>query len=382
MKILYITPQFLPQVGGMSSHVYNIAKRMVCTYHHEISVLTVDFDGQYLPEEIIEGLRIKRLRFRSPVGPRWLWSYSAVPQVLRYLKESNFDIIHVHSYTNFGPLSLYLYSRKSFHSLQARLIFTPHYHPESTTVARNILRKPYDLLFKKRIFHTFSKVIALTTYEKHLISSFCPPDRIEIIPNGIDLDEIEKASPQLFREHYGLNQSDRYVLYAGYLLRYKGVQDLLQAMREALLANPELKLVIIGDGAYRHDLEKLSVNLGIGQEVLFTGFVDRKLLLSALKSCEIFVMPSSYEAFSIITAEAMACEKPVIATKIGGIPELGVADDFLVQCGDVDNLAKLIAFFLNNSEKAKNTGLANYKAAKNKNSWDKIAHSVEHLYRE
>ncbi|MCL0070507.1 glycosyltransferase family 4 protein [Dehalococcoidia bacterium] len=377
MRILYICPEFLPKPGGIISHVYNIAKRMKHTYGHSVTVLTLDYYNDYPSEAVIDGLLIKRLHFRSFGGAQWMWSYAVIPKVLQFLRENKFDIVHVHSYTNFGPLAAYLYSKNNSKASQS-LIFTPHYHPKSTTLVRNIFRQPYDMIFKRKIFHSFSKVITLTKYERDIISHFCQEDKIEIIPNGIDLYEIEKASAQLFREHYGLNQT--YVLYAGYLLRYKGVQVLLEAMRKILSDRSGLKLGIIGDGAYRQDLERFSVKLGIQQDVLFTGFVDRQLLLSALKGCELFVMPSSYEAFSIITIEAMACGKPIVATEVGGLTELGICNELLVRYGDVGRLSGLISYLLDDPQKAQVIGKGNRDIALQRYSWDKIAEALERSY--
>lgn len=368
-------------MGGLISHVENVAKIMRYDYGYDVTILTLDNFNEYLAEENINGIKIKRLRYPHFFKLNWVWSYSSVPEIIRFLKNNTFDVVHVHSYTNFGPLAVYLLN-SNFVDLQTSKLpfyFTPHYHPDSTTIVRNILRKPYDLLFKKKVFRSFKKVIALTQLEKDQLSMFCDPRIIDIIPNGINLDEIDNASPRLFREEYGLNENERYVLYAGYLLKYKGVQILLDAMTNILISHPDIKLVIVGEGEYKEALKTRAEKHGIAHQVKFTGFVDRSFFVSAVKGCSVFVMPSSYEAFSIVTVEAMASKKPIVATGVGGICELGINSNYLVSYGDVEAIKNLVVKFLNDFRLAQIEGNNNRKAAESY-SWNAVASQLEKIY--
>ncbi len=290
----------------------------------------------------------------------------------------SYDLVHVHSYTNFGPLAVYIL--KKLNLTKTKTVFTPHYHPQSTTEARETLRKIYDFILKKRKFSAFDTIIALTNFEKKFLSNFCDKQKIHVIPNGIDLEELNSVPEGLFRDKYGIGKTP-YILYTGHLLKYKGLDTILFAIKRIIgTVKTDVKVVFVGDGPYRNYLQKMANDLGLGSCTIFTGFLDRKSLISAIKGCSIFVMPSSYEAFSISTAEAMACQKPVIVTKAGGLCELGVDNKFMIKYGDINGLSERIEYLLEHPAEATRFGWKYYLVTSRQYSWDRVAEEHHNLY--
>jgi glycosyltransferase involved in cell wall biosynthesis len=125
-----------------------------------------------------------------------------------------------------------------------------------------------------------------------------------------------------------------------HLVAEKGVDDLLKAARLAMAELPAMRLVIGGDGPMRENLKALAEHLNIADRVTWLGQVDPAAAPSFYRSCDAFILPSRGETFGVVYVEALACGKPVIATRCGG-PEAIVheGNGLLVPIGDVRAIA-------------------------------------------
>ncbi|GAI52706.1 unnamed protein product, partial [marine sediment metagenome] len=114
------------------------------------------------------------------------------------------------------------------------------------------------------------------------------------------------------------------MLFFGYLSPYKSPDILLKAFPKILKEMPNTLLVFAGSGVMKEDLERLSVKLGVGNNVKFSGFVGKEQRPLYYKAADVFCLPStmSTESFGIVNLEAMACGVPIVASKIGGIPDI------------------------------------------------------------
>ncbi|MGV3711039.1 MAG: glycosyltransferase family 4 protein [Gemmatimonas sp.] len=181
--------------------------------------------------------------------------------------------------------------------------------------------------------------------------------RMITIPNGIDPAEL------------GYNPSagetalePPYVQSILQLVPYKGPDILLRAFAEVCESHDAVRLRLIGDGPNRQEYESLAEALGIAHRVDFLGLRDRKYVGEALRGCALFVLPSrsNSESFGIAVAEAMALDRPVIGSNVGGLPELiedGVTG-LLVPQGDVRALAAAITRLLDDPEERQRMGKA------------------------
>jgi glycosyltransferase involved in cell wall biosynthesis len=115
---------------------------------------------------------------------------------------------------------------------------------------------------------------------------------------------------------------DRYILCVAALDVYKGIDVLVHAAKPLLIDDPSLGLVLAGEGPLRMELEGLAASLGIRRQTQFVGHKRGAEIAQLLQGCEVFVLPSREEPFGIVLLEAMACRKPVVATAVGGIPEI------------------------------------------------------------
>jgi glycosyltransferase involved in cell wall biosynthesis len=147
------------------------------------------------------------------------------------------------------------------------------------------------------------------------------PDRIEVIPNGIDLAYFAApVSASAFRSRYRLDVQDRVVLCAGRLDPMKGQHTLLEAFHVVLQDEPDARLCLVGDGPLRPALERRAGELKLGDRVVFAGTLAD--VRCAFAAAELLVLPSVEEGLPGIVMEAQAAGVPVVATAVGGTPEL------------------------------------------------------------
>ena len=201
------------------------------------------------------------------------------------------------------------------------------------------------------------------------------PREVSVIPNGISLEKF-KVSSRYKKE------STRTVIFVGRLHPVKGIQYLIEAMTIVHQKMPDTKLIIVGDGAERSRLEKHVKELDLNDCIQFAGKVPQERIPEFMHQADIFVLPSLSEGFPSVLLEAMASGLPVIATSVGGIPELideGI-NGFLVNIKRPDEIADRILTLMQNDDIRKEMSANNREKAE-LFTWDMVADKVEMIYR-
>jgi glycosyltransferase involved in cell wall biosynthesis len=178
--------------------------------------------------------------------------------------------------------------------------------------------------------------------KKELISDAgFPAEKVVLIHNGIDLSPVTLGDLAAKRRQLNLSTGDFLLVTVGRLAEIKNYPLVLKALARARKFAPTLNLIMVGDGPERNKLEEISRNLGISQFVHFLG--ERKDVHDWLAISQAFVLPSFYEGISIALLEAMASGLTVIATRVGGNPEviMNGINGYLVESEDIDGLSNL-----------------------------------------
>lgn len=297
--------------------------------------------------------------------------------ILKKILELKPDIVHIHG--NHPPYPIIgVLIRKFFKKIP--VIFTVHGIYEMETR----YEKPRTGIKRKVNKYFIDKVLAYVPYIIVVSSPLKPPitkktnSKIYIIPNGINLREIQNAE---ICNHIKVKHPS--VLFTGRLERIKGVDILLRAISIIKKEMPEICGYIMGGGSLENELKELTKKLDMEENVNFLGFKFGKEKYSYIKSVDICVVPSRYESFGIVCLEAMACGKPVVASNVGGLPY--VIEDgksgLLFERGNARDLANKIIFLLQNEDLRNKMGEAGRERAKNF-TWDKIAERTLKLYNE
>ncbi|MFZ2899782.1 MAG: N-acetyl-alpha-D-glucosaminyl L-malate synthase BshA [Saprospiraceae bacterium] len=174
---------------------------------------------------------------------------------------------------------------------------------------------------------------------------------IQVIYNFIDFERFKWSNKEHFKKAIAPN-GERILVHTSNFRKVKRVDDAIRIFKQVNDRIPS-KLLLIGDGPERHNLEELCRSMGLCEEVRFLGKQDAIEELLAI--ADIFLMPSGSESFGLAALEAMACEVPVISSNTGGLPEVNIhgVTGFLSDVGDVDSMAAHAIRLLQNEEMLK-----------------------------
>ncbi|MER3501891.1 MAG: hypothetical protein C4295_10570 [Candidatus Fervidibacterota bacterium] len=166
-------------------------------------------------------------------------------------------------------------------------------------------------------------------------------DKVRVIPNGVDVRRFSLMPRDIARKQLGLDPQRRYLLYVGRLVAVKGVELLLHAAAVVMAQCPDVDLLLVGDGALRASLQAQAEQLGIPSRTHFVGVQSHDLIPLWMNAGDVLCLPSHKEGMPTVLLEALSCGTPVVATAVGGVPEI-VADGkvgYLVRSRDPEELA-------------------------------------------
>lgn len=208
-------------------------------------------------------------------------------------------------------------------------------------------------------------------------------DRCAVVPNGIDLESfIPFKDPTTVRESLGVPPTARLIGTVGRLVRFKGHRDLLEAFARLRGSHPEIRLLIVGDGPERDTITRGAQELGIAGNVHFAG--HREDVADLLSTMEVFILPSLAEDFGRVVIEAMAMDRPVVATAAGGVPEIVLESvtGLLVPPADPAAMAQAVSTLLADPSRAQAMGRAGRQRVEKHYNLQRHAELVEAVYDE
>lgn len=203
------------------------------------------------------------------------------------------------------------------------------------------------------------RVVAVSEFARreYIADLGLSPGRVVTIHNGID---VERFRPRpgvraAARSELGIPPNAPLAITVAVLRPPKGIDDMLAAMPAAFDRLPDLHYLVVGEGSARYDLERLVSEHGLDDRVIFAG--NRSDVPRMLAAADIFVLPTHTEALPTAVAEAMAAGLPVVATRVGGIPEMVDSDTgILVEPGDRDGLAVAVCDILADADMGRSLG--------------------------
>jgi glycosyltransferase involved in cell wall biosynthesis len=222
------------------------------------------------------------------------------------IERHNIDVVHTHGY------KADIYGYYSALHLGKPIIATCHSWARGSGLG---LYTFLDHLLLRR----FDAVVAVSAeVSLSLQKRGIPSDKITTISNGVDISAFKNASPA--KAGGIVSGAETVIGVVSRLVPRKGVQDLLQAAKEVVMYYPNTRFLVVGDGPLRGELEELARKLGIAPNVVFLG--HQHDMPGVYAAMDIFALPSWEEGLPMSVLEAQAARKPVIATAVGGIPDL------------------------------------------------------------
>lgn len=378
MKILNVIQGFSPLHYGSAEVAYHVSKELA-KRGHEVTIHTSDFK---LTQEYINCIpEVKVCAFKTW---RNLAKFYVTPAMIKSAKEeiTHFDVIHMHNYRTFQNIIVHHYAKKYGipYVLQA--------HGDlPRMIEKQRLKKLYDRVFGYRILRDATKVIALT---KIIVEQYkqmgVDENRIEIIPNGVDLSEYNNLPEKRgFRKKYSVGEDEKIILYLGRIHKGKGIDLLVKAFADLIKELDDAKLVITGpDDGFLSTLKRQIEDLKIGDRILLTGPLFGRDKLEAYVDADVYVLPSIYETFGVTVLEACACGTPVIVTDNCGCGELVKEANagYLVKYGDIEGLKEKMKWIIENPEEGTEMAKIGRKYIEENLAWDKVVKKVEGVYEE
>ncbi|HVL49621.1 MAG TPA: glycosyltransferase family 4 protein [Candidatus Thermoplasmatota archaeon] len=364
--------------GGAEAHVKALAAGLA-RRGHRVTVVTTDLWTEIPwvrrdpsdfppPPEGVEVVRVPALEGLPPLSRA-----PAFPGMFRALGAlEDVDVIHAHSHRYFQLWPAAWVS----HRRGIPLAVTPHYHPAEDHLPawKRGLARVVDHAMAATVYARASRILTVTDREKDLLS-FLPRGKMVTVPNGLDVARWRAPAP-------ATPFATPYILYAGRLASNKGLATLIDAFAALAPARPGLRLVLVGeDWGERGRLEKRAADLGLADRVLFAGHLDEAGYRSAMAGAAVFALPSAWEAFGIVLLEAGMAGLPVVATAVGGVPDVveeGVTGH-LVPYGDAATLADRLGALVDDPVRAAAMGRAGAKRAEGFD-WGAIVERLEGVY--
>jgi glycosyltransferase involved in cell wall biosynthesis len=386
VKILFASQSFFPSTGGVSYYLIWLGRGLKSLGHESVFI---NLKGPVGPEsQMVEGFKVYKVPKEGGIDKEVMQGYATFKEMVlqvfhrgdipldrlynrhlygfnEYIKVNEIfekrlrevvgiekpDLIHVHDFQ-------LLPQGEAIRDLGLPVPFT--WHIPFTEDAHENWRR-----FALKYLQGYSNCILSTKpYVNVVLKSGLPWNKVTCIPPFIDVE----AQAISFREKYGIRQDEKLILCVARLDRLKG-QDVL--IKSAPKIRGKFRIVFIGNGSfskevlkvkakeeYHRELHEAAAENGLGKKVLFTGSIDRKMLMAAYQECDLVVLPSLQEGFGLAIAEGMAFGKPVVGTAVGGMPTQiwpGV-NGFLVPPNDPESLADAIGYVINNRPAALEMG--------------------------
>lgn len=297
----------------------------------------------------------------------------ALVRLRRYLSSERIAIIHTHDYKG-NLLGALATAGLGVHHIASARGYT-----ERTLALR--LYKSIDLITLRFV----PQIVTVSDHvRRQLITAGLPPDRIVTIYNAIDVASfaslVANGNLAPWRRELGLSASNFLVTIVGRLTPEKGHADFLQAASEIYRAIPESRFLVVGGGPLATDLQSQARSLGLGGIALFLGYLEDVANVMAVS--DVIVISSRREGLPNVLLEALSLGKPVVATEVGGIPE--VIEDretgVLVPAGNPEALAQAVIELYNRPDIAEKIGLQGRQLVEQSFSTRAFARQMVDLY--
>ena len=381
LKIAIASDWFYPKVGGIESHIDELARNLLLT-GHEPYVITHDY--RYM-KPYVDSFPYRVVRFPSTLYFRRYHvsvGYDQFWRINEFYKEMNFDITHVHSI--YSPLAVAV-SKISRGIRNVPVVATNHsFYGEP----------PLDFLIRAFLRHHLRKIdtfVAVSTPvaedTRNLLGSKLNGRPVVVVPNGIDVskwrppeaEEREKA-----RKDLGVND-EIVVLYLGRMTERKQAHRIPFIVRDALkksnLPKRKVKLVMIGNGPMRSVLEENLRKTGIGEITELYDFMERGRLLPLYWAADLVLMPGILEAFPVVGLEAMATGNPVIGRNESGLSDMVLNGRTGLLAASEEGMAENLAKAFQDMEKLVEMGVAARERAEKEFSWRVVLRRILRVYR-
>jgi len=281
-------------------------------------------------------------------------------------EQEKFELIHAHDWMTFrAGVNAKKVSGKP-------LVLHIHNTVFDRSGGNNFSQHEYRL--EKHGFENADKIIAVSNYTKNMVVEKygIPEEKVEVVHNAIEFDSRHVEAPKI-------TDNDKIVLFLGRITLQKGPDYFVEMAKKVSDVVPEAKFVVAGSGDMETRMITRAAELGIGDKMLFAGFLRGDDIIKAYKMADVYVMPSVSEPFGLTPLEAIRNGTPTIISKQSGVSEV-LQNTIKVDFWDIDKMANMVAGILKYSPLKQTMSEEGFKEIQ-KISWDASARKVIDVYK-
>ena len=351
---------------GAENVILNLSKGLNDRGYKSCIVVLNNIHNPHL--EIIEAAQQRNL-VTFVIGSKGKIDLSAIGQLRSLIRKNNIDVLHTHNYKSdiIGLIAAWLE--------RIPIVATAH---GFTDVTKNV--SFYERCDRWALKVFFRKVITVTA---NMFPGLSDHKR-RVIPNGVDVAGIARDVQKVtaFRQAYNIREDDFVIGSVGRLSKEKNQRLLLEAVASWVKSNDRFKVVLIGDGPEMEHLRKYCEKHDLSDKVIFTGVLND--MICAYSAMDISVLCSLTEGIPLTVLESMASKVPVIATRVGGIPDIicdGV-NGLLLDSHNPDTLRNRIQYLMENMDKRDQISKLAYVYVHKHHSVDGMCSAYRQVYKE
>lgn len=351
---------------GAENVLLNLAENMDKNVYHPI-VAAIQ-DGRKANLQVAEKAREMKIPVKV-FQSRGRMDFDTINKVRRCLLAHRIDILHTHNYKS--DIIGYFATR----NLNVKLIATAHGYTDISN--RVTIYERIDRWFLKKFF---DRVVVVSG---SVLPGFTDKEKV-VIPNGINVDRFDRSavSAEDIRKKYGLNTDDLLIGTVGRLSVEKNQKLLVEAAKKLCAREPRLKVMIIGEGPEEADLKDMVRLAKLEEKIIFTGLISN--VAPFYKVFDVFTLPSLTEGVPMTILEAMASKTPVVATRVGGIPQIIAHGQtgLLVNSNDVNGLCSALEELIMNSDLRKSMAESAFQFVRQEYSIERMVSLYHQIYQE
>lgn len=319
MRVGMFINYFTPSKGGMETSVINLSNGLRAA-GHEVFIIAPEYKGYEETDK--NNIRCRSFSFTYD-DYMYVIPYPLGAKMEEIIRGLNLDIIHSHQ-----PMSLGWEARKFAKKLGLPLVFTYHiryrdYYHYIIFVPKKIALWITDLVVNGYC-RKCDAIIAPSSAIKKLLFDEGIKKSVYVIPSGINIDQFsaDKGSRDEIRKKYGVKPEEVLLITASRVVPEKNIDFLVRAFAIIRKTRKDAKLMIVGEGSFRDELDALVKELSLEDSVIFTGLLDKEGMIAHYQACDIFTFASLTETQGLVAVEAMAAGLPVVAVKASGIEDM------------------------------------------------------------
>lgn len=333
MKIVMHCVYYPPEVGGLESHVHFLC-RALAKAGHEVHVVTSRSIPDTPKHETMDGVEVWRTFFPGKHTVGWLThALASIPRSKEIAAGA--DVLHAQAFQSIPPL------HAARPSNAVPLVATWH-----TSHFLRLAKRPAWARILGRLVRTADANLAASEEIAGVAESLAPGVSVEAVTNGVETEIFRPVAPTLEAPEGGR----RRLVVPRRLFEKNGVEYFVRAL-PLIAEQHDVEALLLGDGPERAKLEGIAASLGVSDRIRFMGARPHSEMAGLLRSAELAVFPSLMEATSVAALECMACEIPVAASRVGGLPE--IVDDTvgaLFEPADPEDLARCVSELLEKND--------------------------------